>query len=253
MNIHYLQHVPFEGPACIEDWAIARGHRLTSTMLYDDGESLPEIERIDWLVVMGGPMNVYEEGEHAWLRREKRFIERALNCDKTVLGVCLGAQLVADVLGARVYRNGYEEIGWFPVEWTQEARRSPAFATLPLETNVFHWHGDTFDLPRGALHAARNEACRNQGFVYGEKVVGLQFHLEVTRESAGRMFRHCADEITGGKFVQNPSEILSDEGRFRRGNELLFTILDALELLADSPAADSSAANSSAADSVQRL
>ena len=128
LRIHYLQHVPFEGPGYIESWAMVRGHRLTSTRLYA-GQRLPAAEELDWLVILGGPMNVYEENRYPWLAREKRFIGEALHGGKVVIGICLGAQLLASVLGAKVTRNPCVEIGWYPVEKAAKASQSisPAF------------------------------------------------------------------------------------------------------------------------------
>lgn len=140
LNVHCLQHVPFEGPFGIADWLTARGHRLTFTHLYR-GETLPAVENIDWLVIMGGPMNIYEHRIHPWLLEEKLFIDKAIRAGKTVLGVCLGAQLIADVVGGKVYQNMEKEIGWLPITFNDEATRF--FAGAPKETTVFHWHGDS--------------------------------------------------------------------------------------------------------------
>jgi GMP synthase (glutamine-hydrolysing) len=228
VNIHCLQHVPFEGPAAIAQWAAARGHSLATTPLHAD-DPLPPIGEIDRLVVMGGPMNIYEEDRYPWLAREKRFIGEAVAAGKTVVGVCLGAQLLADVLGAKVRRNRQKEIGWFPVEWTAAARRSAMFGFLPERLEAFHWHGDTFDLPAGALHLARSEACENQAFLWDGRVLGLQFHLEATAQSVRLLTENCADELVPGPFIQTAGEILAGGlDRFRRIHELMFRILDRL-------------------------
>src|SRR5271170_6697939 len=120
MRIHYFQHVPFEGLGCIAQWAAEKEHTVTATRFYLD-EPAPNPGEIDWLVVMGGPMNIYEEAEYPWLAREKRFIGEAIRGGKTVIGICLGAQLIADVMGGPVTRNLEKEIGWFPIELTPEA------------------------------------------------------------------------------------------------------------------------------------
>src|SRR3990172_6021504 len=139
MNIHYFQHVPFEGLGCIEGWAQALGHHLSATRFFEN-EPLPEIEAIDWLVVMGGPMGAGDEDKYSWLPLEKIFIEKAIGQAKVVIGVCLGAQLIADVLGAKVYPNEYKEIGWFPIQITDEGQISSLFGFLPSQFNVFHLH-----------------------------------------------------------------------------------------------------------------
>lgn len=227
MNIHSLQHVPFEGLASIEAWATARGHHLTTTRLHA-GDTLPEPGHLDWLVIMGGPMNIYEEEKFPWLVAEKRFIRSVIGAGKVVLGICLGAQLIADVLGGPVRRNAQKEIGWFPVRKTEGAGRSRVCDALPAEFEAFHWHGDTFTLPPGAVHLARSAACENQAFIHNERVVGLQFHLETTPESARRLAHHCADELVAGPLIQTADEILAEEQRFERINRIMWKLLDRL-------------------------
>ena len=227
MKIHYFQHVPFEGLGSIGDWLRSGSHQLGATRFYRN-EPLPAIEDIDLLVVMGGPMNIYEETKYSWFSEEKRFIERAIAAHKRVLGICLGAQLVADVLGAKVYANTDKEIGWFPVKMTEHAHRSNLFTALPDRLDVFHWHGDTFDIPEGAMHVAHSEGCVHQAFVYDERVVGLQFHLETTSVSAQQIITHCADEIVEGRYIQTPQVMLGDPHRFDVINQSMWGLLDRL-------------------------
>lgn len=227
MNLHYLQHVPFEGPGSIEDWVQRRGHTLSATRLYL-GTPLPAVDTLDLLLVMGGSMNIYEEANYPWLTAEKRFIEQAVAAGRRVLGVCLGAQLIADVLGAKVYANTDKEIGWFPVETTEAASGNSLFAALPRRIEAFHWHGDTFDIPAGAVHVARSTGCTNQAFVYDERVVGLQFHLEMTLASAQQLIAHCADDIVEGRYIQTPQAMLADARRFDNINCAMHQLLDRL-------------------------
>ena len=227
MKIHYLQHVSFEGPGAIGAWAKRGGHRLTATRFHDD-DPLPSLDDLDWLVVMGGPMSVNEERAYAWLRHEKQFIESAIEAGKVVIGVCLGAQLIADVLGAKVYPNRFKEIGWFPIQRTADAAGTRLGDVLPEEFDAFHWHGDTFELPSGAIHLARSQACAHQAFVYRERVLALQFHLETTTAGVEQLSKHCASEIVGGPFIQPPAVMLADEGRFAKANELMSRLLDRL-------------------------
>jgi GMP synthase (glutamine-hydrolysing) len=224
MRIHYLQHVPFEGIASIETWAFYHGHSLSSTRFFAN-EALPQMQDFDWLIVMGGPMNIYETEKYFWLTEEKRFIEQAIKKDKTVIGICLGAQLIADVLGAKVTRNEFKEIGWFPVELTTE---SPVFHSLPQRFKALHWHGDTFDLPSGAVHLARSKACENQAFAYGEKVLSLQFHLEVTSGSVQQIIENCGNELVEGKYIQTSGEILGEDEYFAQANQMMWQTLDNL-------------------------
>jgi GMP synthase (glutamine-hydrolysing) len=227
MKIHYLQHVPFEGLASIEPWAKSKGHSLSATRFYNN-EPLPNVEDIDWLIIMGGPMNIYEESKYPWLAQEKRFIEQAIENEKIILGICLGSQLIADALGAKVFPNQDKEIGWFPIELTSEEQTPQVFNFLPNQFTVFHWHGDTFDLPDGATRIAKSEGCENQAFAYGERVIGLQFHLESTKGSVQKILENCSDEIVEGRYIQKPDEMLSQEDNFRQINEAMHGILDRL-------------------------
>ena len=227
MHIHWLQHVSFEGPGSVADWARLRGHTLSSTRLWAN-EPLPSQATADWIVVLGGPMNIYEHDRHPWLETEKRWLREAIDAGQTVLGICLGAQLIADVLGGRVTRNAEREIGWFPVRRIPHGAPPSLLEGLPPEFEALHWHGDTFALPPGAVPIARSEACEQQGFVWRERVVGLQFHLETTPESAAALVEHCRTDLTPGRFVQSETEIRSPADRFRRLNALMARLLDNL-------------------------
>ena len=227
MLIRYLQHVPFEGLAGIETWAQANGHQTKAIKVYEN-EPLPPVEDFDFLIALGGPMNVCEEAEFPFLTQEKRFIEQAIRADKTVLGICLGSQLIADVLGAKVIRNEHEEIGWFPVELTAEAAKSKIFSSLPPRFMTFHWHGDKFEIPQGARRVAESAACPNQAFVYGGNVCAVQFHPEVTRESLSLMLRHESEDLKNGVFIQTAEEMLDAENLFLENAALLNGLLDAL-------------------------
>jgi GMP synthase-like glutamine amidotransferase len=225
MRFHYLQHVPFEDPAGIFLWAAARGVPMTGSRLYEN-PSLPAVAEFDALLVMGGPMNIYQDDRYRWLPAEKCLIGEAIGAGRIVVGICLGAQLIADVLGAAVRPNRWREIGWLPVRRGESA--GALGAVLPAVWVAFHWHGDTFDLPAGAVHLAASTACAQQGFVFDERVLGLQFHLETTPESARALIAHCGDEIDGGPFVQTAAQMLSDPARFARANTLMHRLLDRL-------------------------
>lgn len=231
MRVHYLQHVPFEGLGSIRSWLGSRSAEVTASRLFED-VWFPKTSDLDWLIVMGGPMSVNDEATHPWLIPEKRYIADAIASSKGVLGICLGAQLIASAMGAKVLTNREPEIGWFPIESVESANRS-SFAPLfrePLE--VFHWHGETFELPPGATHLARSAACEHQAFSIGDRVLGLQFHLETTVESARALIDHCGDELTPGSRVQSASEILRDADEFERLNRVMVTVLDRFEELA---------------------
>ncbi len=227
MRAHYLQHVPFEGLGSIEAWLLSAGYEITSTKWYESS-ALPNVQDIDLLVVMGGPMSVNEETTYPWLVDEKAFIRRTIESGKPTLGVCLGAQLIADALGGRVFPNTEKEIGWFPVR-AVSSPDSAAF-TFPEVTEVFHWHGETFSLPTGAVRIAESEGCENQAFQIGSHVIGLQFHLETTADSAQAIAENCRDELVAGKYIQTESEMLSvSPERYGAINGLMRDILQYLQ------------------------
>ena len=229
MKIHWFQHVPFEGLGNIGTWANRHGHRLSITRFFKQ-DPLPQMDTIDWLIVMGGPMNIYEEEKYPWLSEEKHFLKNAIDAGKAVIGICLGAQLIADALGSRVYAGSYKEIGWFPVHKKETAGRSSVFIDFPQGTNVFHWHGDTFDLPPGCIHIAESAACRNQAFIYEERVIGLQFHLEMTPKGVEEIVANCRGELVEAPYIQKAEEIVSNAERFTEANRVMDSILDRLAL-----------------------
>jgi len=226
MRAHYLQHVPFEGLGSIEPWLDANGYEITVTRLFEAGE-FPDLSAIDLLVVLGGPMSVNDEMRFDWLAREKRFVRNAVASGKPVLGICLGAQLIASALGSQVYPNGVKEIGWFPVCGVASSAHS-TFG-FPRSMKVFHWHGETFDLPPGAVHIARSEVCENQAFQIGNSVVGLQFHLETTPASVLDIVSNCRDELTSARYIQTEAEILSAKAEtYRSINQMMSEVLSSL-------------------------
>jgi GMP synthase-like glutamine amidotransferase len=223
MRIVCFKHVPFEGPAAFSNWAESRGHELKSVEVYR-GDSLPSTQDYDMLLVMGGPMNIYQETQYPWLAAEKSAIREAIQAGKFAVGVCLGGQLIADVLGQPVTRGAEVEIGWFPIERAEDC---PAALPLPESLRVYHWHGDTFEIPEGATRLFSSAGCLNQGFLFEERVLGLQCHLETTRESMSALIEACADEISEGRFTQS-AEVMQAEpdGTFARMQSVLFALLD---------------------------
>ena len=223
MRAHYLQHVPFEGLGSIESWLKAAGYQITKTRLFDSA-SLPDVDDIDLLVVMGGPMRVNDESEFPWLSLEKRFIYDVIESGKSVLGICLGAQLIASAMGARVHGNPDKEIGWFPVQAVASVDGSTF--CFPASVEVFHWHGETFDLPDGAIRLAKSTACDHQAFQLGRSVIGLQFHLETTPESARQIIEHCRAELQPSDYVQSEEEMLAVPAeKYRAINDLMGDVL----------------------------
>jgi GMP synthase-like glutamine amidotransferase/nitroimidazol reductase NimA-like FMN-containing flavoprotein (pyridoxamine 5'-phosphate oxidase superfamily) len=227
MRVCVLRHVAFEDEAHIGSWARARGHSLSVVNLHA-GDALPAPESCDLLVVMGGPMNIYEQEAYPWLVAEKAFIRRVIDLGKAALGVCLGGQLLADVLGGSVTRNPDKEIGWLPVALTAEAQGHALFSGFPASFMAFHWHGDTFATPPGCLRAALSLGCPNQAFVHQDRVVGLQFHLESTPESIGRLIDNCRDELAPGPYIQAETGMRDALGGCKETNRLMDALLDNL-------------------------
>jgi GMP synthase-like glutamine amidotransferase len=223
MRAHCLQHVPFEGPGSIEPWLEAKGCGLTYTRFFESA-GLPDTGAIDFLVILGGPMSVNDEDKFPWLVWEKRFVREVIAAGKPVLGICLGAQIIAGAMGARITPNPVKEIGWFPVHAVDSSDGS--VFRFPASETVFHWHGETFDLPPAAIVLARSEGCRNQAFQLGKAVIGLQFHLETTPASAREIVAHCREELVPSRFVQTEEEILSaGPNRYKSINSLMDSIL----------------------------
>ncbi len=229
-RLRALIHIEHERLGLIRPYLEARGFLIEETALWA-GDPLPAAGSFDFLIVMGGAMNVDEEETYPWLAEEKELIRRAIADRIPVLGVCLGAQLIARALGARVAPMGYKEIGWFPVR--------PAFVGHPLfpgleggaPFGVAHWHGDAFQLPPGCDRLFSSEACIEQGFVLrGYPVVGLQFHLELDEPTLERYLAEGAAELAeGGSWVQSPATMLALRSREgERASRVLDGLLGAL-------------------------
>ncbi len=224
MRIHYLQHVAFEGLGSMESELLAHGHQLSCTHCFAN-DAWPAQDGFDALIIMGGPMGVYDEATLPWLVTEKQFIKQTVQAGKKVLGICLGAQLLAEVLGASVFRNSYREIGWWPVTRRTDCAGSALASAFPAEAEVFHWHGDTFNLPEGARLLASSSGCRNQGFVWNERVLALQFHLETTLHDAQTWLAQDSGELDGSRYAQTAAAMLAHPERFAAANELMSALL----------------------------
>jgi len=204
MKAHILQHVAFEDIGSIDSCLQERYADVTYTRFFEN-DVLPKVDGLDLVVVMGGPMSVNDEGSLPWLRPEKEFIRNAVQRGVPMLGICLGVQLIASALGARVYRNAHKEIGWFPIMSTNYGE---GYFRFPKQCRAFHWHGETFDLPPGAVLLAKSEACENQAFQIGRRVIGLQFHLETTPEILQSLVDNCRDELVPGPYIQTEEKML---------------------------------------------
>jgi GMP synthase-like glutamine amidotransferase len=191
-----------------------------------EGEALPELSAFDMLAVMGGPMSVNDEVQYSWLSPELVLLREAIGAAKAVLGVCLGAQMIAKALGAKVYPAQQKEIGWFPIKRT--GAQHALFDGIPVSFTALHWHGETFDLPAGAIRLAKTAVVPNQAFAARPRVLGLQFHMEATPASVGDLLNHAGDEIGNGPFEQTLDAIRAGTGHCESLRPLLFRMLDNL-------------------------
>jgi len=218
--------VPFEGIGNIEAWLHDRRAAISCTRLFEEVPSLPTPGDFDLLIAMGGPMSVNDEVQLPWLRDEKRLIAQAVASGKAVLGICLGAQLIASAFGARVFPNAQKEIGWFPVFAEETA---DGLFRFPPEFLAFHWHGETFELPAGAVRLAGSAACKNQAFQLGPRALGLQFHLETTPESADAIITHTRDHLAAGPYIQSEANLRATPRQtYAAANALMSGVLDYL-------------------------
>lgn len=223
MTMHFLQHVSFEGPGYMLQLFGQNNYTITRTRLWEEAK-FPSVDEFDVLVILGGPMCVYDDHQYDWLRKEKVFIQDAIEAQRKIIGICLGAQLIACVLETNIYTNRQKEIGWFPI------RFSPSFsqwlnADMPDEAMVFHWHGDKFDIPYGGENHAFSEACNHQLFTYGQNIIGLQFHLEVTGNTIEQMVEGGQRELTEAAYIQSPATIRSGNEYIAGCNDLMSKIL----------------------------
>lgn len=225
-RIHWVQHVPYEGLGYIAPWAKRHGCPLTCTRLHA-GEALPPVDAFDWLVVMGGPMGVYEAHQYPHITAEIALIEAAIGAGKRVLGICLGAQLIAAALGARVFASGRREIGWFPVEAVADST-SPFAADLQAPQTLFHWHGDTFDLPAGARHIARSAQFEQQAFSYGSRVLAVQCHPEIDAPGVAALADAFGARLKPSGSVQAADAMRAERAHFEPARRLLEAWLDRL-------------------------
>jgi GMP synthase-like glutamine amidotransferase len=227
MKIHCFQHVAFENPGTILEWSKNNQHFFSYTNYFEDNFSLPQIDEIDALTIMGGSMNVDEYDKFPWLKAEKQFIKRAIDAGKKVIGICLGSQLIASALGDRVYAANETEIGFFPVNFTDKALENSLFSHFKNPYNVFHWHGDTFDLPTNAELIASSKSCKNQAFLIDENVLGLQFHFEMNESVIEDMLLHDGHELEEkGEFIQQADEIRRQFQHLKQNKKDLFLLLD---------------------------
>ena len=221
MKIHYLQHDDLVQACTIEQWATEQGILLSNTQVHK-GEAFPDTSDFDLLIILGGRMGAYEEDDYPWLADEKVFIKRAIADNKYVLGLCLGAQILADVLGGLVYPHIQKEIGWWPVQFSSQIEGT-LLQGLSETVHLFEFHGDTFTLPTGARLLASSEGCENQAFIYNDRVLAVQFHPEVSVENM-QVLAEAVGEVQG-PYSQPATHYLNEQAYFKQSKQVMFTIL----------------------------
>lgn len=208
-RILVLQHAAAEPLGTLDPLIRTRGHRIRYVNFERNPEARPSLDRYQALIVLGGPMNVEDHQRRPHLLTEMHLIEQALAQDKPVLGICLGSQLLAHVLGAPVRRHRLSEIGWYDLATTEAGRRDAVLHPLGARAPVFQWHSYTFDIPRSAEHLAHTESCENQAFRYGSKAYGFQFHLEADERLVRRWLSlpHYRQELIAANLGHGPDEV----------------------------------------------
>lgn len=210
MNILIIKHIDIEGPGLIEEFLKNNKIRYNIFCPKNNVE-FPSIEKFTHIIILGGPMNVYEEDKYPFLRKEDIFIKESIQKGSSILGICLGAQLIAKALGAKVFKAPLKEIGWYKVSLTEEGLKDPLFSSFPVEFNVFQWHGDTFEIPYRSKLIATSSIVTNQAFRYGKNVYGLQFHLEVTEQMIDEWIKAYEDEFNENETITfTKSQIIND-------------------------------------------
>ncbi len=226
MNALIIKHVEVEGPGLIE-YCLRKEKIPYRIINLQGGDPLPKLDPLSLIILLGGPMNVYEEDRYAFLKDEDLFIKEAIQRGKFILGICLGAQLIAKALGAKVFKAPVKEIGWFDVSLTEIGLQDPLFSYLPKTFPVFQWHEDTFEIPRSAKLIATSSSVPHQAFRYADNAYGLQFHLEVTEEMIQEWMRTYEEELKGSQPpLFSKLKILTDteieiETYTRRGMQFL--------------------------------
>lgn len=224
MRVQVLQHLAIEDIGGMAPWFEARGASLTYTRFYEPDYRLPALDGLDLVVVMGGPMSVNDEAELPWLVEEKAFLRQVVEAGIPLLGVCLGAQLIASALGARVGPLPRLEIGWFPV--TARPVEDESLFAFPERITLLHWHGETFDLPEGAVLLASSDACAHQAFQLGRRVIGLQCHPEMTPEAVDDLLEDCDHQLPVDTWVQSAEYLATvDAAQYAPGHALIYRVL----------------------------
>lgn len=235
MRVHIIEHMDLLGLGSIHQWLGETDQLVTSTRVHK-GECLPDPSEFDLVILLGGLMSVYEENKYPWLKTEKQWLKNVIDSGKHVLGICLGAQLIASALGAEVRQHTYNEAGWWPVAFHPHARKHPFLRDVVIPEFFFQFHQDTFELPDKAVLLAGSMACTRQMFSVNNQVLGLQFHPEFTPESVQYIAKHLHPSLKEGPFIQSPEAMLSSWQNCRASQKFLFSMLRNIEASVQSEA-----------------
>jgi GMP synthase (glutamine-hydrolysing) len=225
MRIHYLVHAPTEERTVIQDWANSRKYAIKGTRSYA-GEPLPSLSEFDFLIIKGGPQSLRELEKFPYLQKEIELVQQAIEQKKHVLGICLGAQIIGEALGAKTVKSPHTEIGVYPIEATAVAADDPLFSNFPSSFDAMHWHYDMASIAPGCVLLAKSAGCPHQAFRYQDHVYALQFHLELTKPLITRMVQNFQKDFPEGEFTKKPTEILTAD--FSTINDRMYLALDHL-------------------------
>ena len=223
MRVHTLIHAPFEGLGVIRGWLSEKNHFLHETHTYR-GDPLPRVENFDWLIIMGGPQSLQKLEKYLYLKDELRLINEALQSNKLILGICLGAQLIAEALGAKTVSSPETEIGVFPLHLTGKGYTDPILRHFPDPFNATHWHHDMPGLPEEAVILASSSGCPRQIIRFRRGVYGIQCHLELTSADISKMIDHGSHDLISGRYIQTKYELLNHN--YTENNQLMFLFLN---------------------------
>ena len=223
MRIHFIQHANFEGLGVIRDWAEAQGFELVRTNPFL-GEAILPASEYDMLLIMGGPQSVTEFEKYPYLKTEIQAIQSAVEKDKHVLGICLGAQIIGSAYGYEGSKSPHKEVGIHPIALTDQGKKDPLLKDKPQSFDVMHWHGDMAGVGGDAEILAASPGCPRQIIKYGKKTYGFQCHLEIKKEGMQRLIKHCPEDLLPGPYIQTAEDLLAQD--FEAIHERLQQMLD---------------------------